>query len=563
MPFMDVRGCIEKAVERALTELGVTSGPITLEHPAELENGDYATGVALKFAKLSAKNPRELAEAIVAKLGVIEGVEKIDVAGPGFINFKLSPAAIVERLDHARTDEKWGVGEVLVGKTIMVEYTQPNPFKQFHIGHLMSNTIGESITRLLEHSGATVLRANYQGDVGPHVAKAIYMLLERGITDPSIEDITAAYVDGNTAYESDGQIAVAINEINKKVYDRSDPAVNEMYAKGREITLAHFEDLYKVLGTKFDYYFFESETAPIGMEIVRTHPDVFKASEGAIIFVGEKYGLHTRVFVTGLGLPTYETKDLGLAKLKSDTATFDTSITVTASEQMEYFKVIKKVMELAMPDIAPKIEHITHGMMRFAQGKMSSRKGNVVTGESLLADLTDAAKARAAESRAKDHEKLAQEIAVAAIKYQVLKQAAGKDIIFDPARALSMEGDSGPYLQYTFARTHAILDRAHVANIHPAFDAGAMPTDLPAQAGLMRLLARFPEVVARAAREYEPHHLATYLIEIASAFNSWYGQVQILDQGKDEPHKVAIVEALSRTLHNGLTILAIPAPERM
>jgi len=215
------------------------------------------------------------------------------------------------------------------------------------------------------------------------------------------------------------------------------------------------------------------------------------------------------------------------------------------------------VMEFVMPDIAPKIEHVTHGMMRFAQGKMSSRKGNVVTGESLLTELTEAAKARAAESRAKDHEKLAQEIAVAAIKYQILKQAAGKDIIFDPARALSMEGDSGPYLQYTFARTHAILDRVHVANIKPAFDAGTEPTDL------MRLLARFPEIVARAAREYEPHHLATYLIEVASAFNSWYGQVQILDQSKDEPHKVAIVEALSHTLKNGLSILAIPAPERM
>ena len=170
---------------------------------------------------------------------------------------------------------------------------------------------------------------------------------------------------------------------------------------------------------------------------------------------------------------------------------------------------------------------------------------------------TAAAKARAAESRAKDHEKLAQEIAVAAIKYQVLKQAAGKDIIFDPARALSMEGDSGPYLQYTFARTHAILDRAYVANIKAAFDPATPPSDL------MRLLARFPEVVARAAREYEPHHLATYLIEIASAFNSWYGQVQILDQSKDEPHKVAIVEALSKTLKTGLTILGIPAPERM
>jgi arginyl-tRNA synthetase len=203
-------------------------------------------------------------------------------------------------------------------------------------------------------------------------------------------------------------------------------------------------------------------------------------------------------------------------------------------------------------------------MMRFAEGKMSSRKGNVVTGESLLAELADAAKERAAESRALDHEKLAQEIAVAAIKYQVLKQAAGKDIVFDRDRALSLEGDSGPYLQYAYARTHAILSRAQTAAIKAHLDHAFISTDLPdRQAGLTRLLTRFPTIVARAAAHYEPHYLATYLIEIASAFNSWYGQVQILDQGKDEPHKVAVVQAVSHTLKSGLSLLGIPAPERM
>jgi arginyl-tRNA synthetase len=554
---MEVRGRIEKAIEQTLADLGIRSGAVTLEHPAELAHGDYATGIALKYAKAAGKTPRELAEMIAAKLGAIEDVAKIDIAGPGFINFTLAPAAIVAKLEEARADERWGSGAARTGKTIMVEYTQPNPFKQFHIGHLMSNTIGEAITRLLEYSGATVLRANYQGDVGPHVAKALYILMERGTTDPTIEEISAAYVEGSTRYDADAQSKVAVDALNKTIYDRTDPAANELYAKGREITLAHFEELYKILGTKFDFYFFESDTAPIGMEIVRAHPEVFTQSEGAIVFEGGKYGLHTRVFITGLGLPTYETKDLGLAKLKADTASFDLSITVTASEQMDYFKVVKKVMELVMPTIAPKIEHVAHGMMRFAEGKMSSRKGNVVTGESLLADLTDAAKERAAESRAKDRDALAQEIAVAAIKYQILKQAAGKDIVFDRERALSLEGDSGPYLQYAYARTYAILERAHVAAIKSSLDANAPTSDL------MRLLTRFPEVIARAGADYEPHHLATYLIEIASAFNSWYGQVQILDQSKDEPHKVALVEAVSRTLHNGLTILGIPAPERM
>jgi arginyl-tRNA synthetase len=556
---MEIRQIIEKALESGLSTLGIESGLVTLEHPGELVHGDYATGIALKYAKQSGKSPRELAEVLVVSLGTIEGVTKINIAGPGFINFILSPEAVSTSLEKARTDESWGNNESLAGKTIMVEYTQPNPFKQFHIGHLMSNSIGESITRLFEASGAEVLRANYQGDVGPHVAKTIYILIEKGITDPTIEDISVAYVEGSHRYDSDGDSKIAIDALNKQIYGRSDQNINELYAKGRAVTLARFEEIYTILGTKFDFYFFESDTGPIGKAIVEAHIEdgIFQMSEGATIFPGEKYGLHTRVFITSVGNPTYETKDIGNARQKADTVSFDRSIIVTASEQTEYFKVMHKAMELLMPDVARKTMHITHGMMRFAEGKMSSRKGNVVTGESLISELSEAAKERAAESRAKDHDVLAQMIAVAAIKYQILKQTAGKDIVFDRERALSLEGDSGPYLQYAYVRAYAILERAHVAGIKAKLDTAAVPTDL------MRLLVRFPEIVARAAAEYEPHYLATYLITIASAYNSWYAQVQILDQSAEEAHKVALVEAVSHTLKTGLGLLGIPVPERM
>ena len=162
--------------------------------------------------------------------------------------------------------------------------------------------------------------------------------------------------------------------------------------------------------------------------------------------------MHTRVFITQKGLPTYETKDLGLAQMKSEKWDFDLSITVTAHEQADYFAVVLAAMRRILPDIAAKIRHVSHGMMRFAEGKMSSRTGNVITGESLLTDVAEAAKGRAAESRADNTEQLSKDIAVAAIKYQILKQSSGKNIVFDRARALSLEGDSGPYLQYTYAR---------------------------------------------------------------------------------------------------------------
>jgi arginyl-tRNA synthetase len=542
---------LKKAITEALGKVGISTEPqkISLEHPSEIKNGDYASGVALAFAKQSGKNPRALAEEIVAALSTVDGVAKIEIAGPGFINFYLASNEIASAINDATSEESWGSFRNLKDKKIMVEYTDPNPFKEFHIGHLMSNAIGESIARLLQFSGAEVKRANYQGDVGPHVAKALWGKMQR-------LEMTwgEAYAMGAAAYEANKD---EIDEINKKVYEKSDPKINALYDAGRKESLEHFEELYKILGTKFDFYFFESESAGKGLEIVKAHPNVFEISDGATVYKGEKVGLHTRVFITSKGLPTYETKELGLVELKTEKATVDESITITAHEQTDYFKVVLAAMKEVMPEIAQKIRHVSHGMMRLPSGKMSSRTGDVITGESLLDDLIEAAKERAKESRAENHDQLAQEVAVAAVKYQILKQASGKDIIFDKERALSLEGDSGPYLQYAHARTSAVVEKAASQNVMPHYDDRAPISDLA------RFLHRFPEIVARASREREPHHVTTYLLEVASMFNSWYAQEQILDASTAQAHKVALTSAVNHTLKNGLWILGIPAPQKM
>ncbi len=548
---------IKEALARTAKTQGITDFAMALEHPAELKNGDYSSGVALQHAKQAGMAPRALAEKIVAPLGTIEGVAKIEVAGAGFINFYLTPQALAEAVDEARAKDRWGSNTSREGKKIMVEYTDPNPFKEFHIGHLMSNAIGESIARLLQFSGADVKRANYQGDVGPHVAKAIWAIEKLGLDPHDSAALGKAYAAGSEAYENDTTAKQEIDALNAKVYDHTDARVNEMYAAGRKASLEHFEDLYTVLGTKFDHSFFESDTASRGMKIVRAHPEVFKESDSAVVYRGEEDGLHTRVFITSKGLPTYETKDLGLAELKWETWKFDTSITVTAHEQSDYFRVVLAAMKKVLPNIAPRIQHVSHGMMRFAEGKMSSRKGNVITGESLLLELTEAAKVRAAESRADNPEQLAEQVAVAAIKYQILKQASGKDIIFDRERALSLEGDSGPYLQYAHARAQQLVEKAKEQGITLVVDAGAEPNELT------RLLHRFPEAVEYAAREYEPHLFTNYLLNFAATFNSWYAQVHILDGTPEAAHKIALVDAVRRTLKNGLWLLGISAPEKM
>lgn len=539
------------AVKAALDTLGAPDAAFVVERPGDMAHGDYATNAALAAAKTLQKNPREVAEALTKELeGKIEGVEKAEVAGAGFINFFLSRDVIAKEVKAAAHEEGWGSNDLYKEKKIMVEYTDPNPFKEFHIGHLMSNAIGESVARVLEGAGADVVRANYQGDVGQHVAKAIWGKMQK----PGFS-WGEAYVFGSEKYEEN---KVEIDAINKKVYEKSDEPINKLYDEGRAQSLEHFEKIYQTLGTRFDRYFFESETTPLGTALVQGHPELFVESDGAKVFKGEDEGLHTRVFRTSQDLPTYEAKDLGLLEKKSK-ENLDTSITVTANEQNEYFKVVlaaaKHIEELK--EIAEKTKHVSHGMMRFADSKMSSRKGNVVTGESLLAELKEATKEKMQGRELPDADNVAEQVAVGAVKYAVLKQGSGKDIIFDPEKSLSLEGDSGPYVQYAHTRALSLIREAEKAGITPAAN------DAPTVAHtLERTLLHFPDVVLRAAKELEPHYVTTYLTELASAFNSWYASERLIG-GASPQYGLLLVRAVEKTLARGLYTLGIPAPEKM
>lgn len=502
--------------------------------------------------------PRELAERLASALERPLWVGRVEVAGPGFLNFYVTRAQYIESILTAALEEPFSR---TTGHKVLVEYTQPNPFKPFHIGHLMSNTLGESLTRLFEHAGHEVRRANYQGDVGLHVAKALYGIHARGSDPSDIHALGEAYVYGNEQYETDDAAKRAIVELNKRVYARDD-ALMDAYRAGREASLAHFEELYAVLGTKFDYYFFESETEGPGRMLVKEglSQGVFEESDGAVVYRGEDEGLHTRVFLTREGLPTYEAKELGLAQLKAEKWDFDENVTTVAVEQDEYFKVVRAALTRLRPLLGPRYGHVPHGMMQLTSGKMSSRKGNVITGESLLADMRALALTKVAERSIPEEEKsaIADMVAVAAIKYSVLKQKTGKNIVFDPERSLSFEGDSGPYLQYAHTRAASVLARAAEEGTAPG--RGLPPAHTTE---LERLLVRFDEVVLRAATEREPHYVTTYLTALASAWNSWYAAEKILDGTPAAPYKLAIAAAFQRTMSRGLWCLGIPIPERM
>lgn len=559
-----LKKAIQDAVGAALLELGLEAAHVVLERPGELIHGDFATNAALAASKKLKRNPRELAELIVSKLPKIDGVENVKIAGAGFINFYLTRSHYRELLASIHElGENWGKNDALAGRRIMYEYTDPNPFKVFHIGHLMSNAIGESLSRLAEAQGAKVVRANYQGDIGPHVAKCIWGLKKEGLSPSSIENMGKAYVIANNAYEDDPKSKDEIDAINKTLYLKSDPELNELYEQGRKTSLAHFEDIYKLLGTKFDHYFFESVVGPIGMGVVREglKKGIFEESDGAIVYKGEKVGLHTRVFITRAGTPTYETKELGLDKDKFDKEELDHSVIITANEQNSMFAVTLAAMAEVLPDVRKKTEHVSHGFMQLVGGKMSSRKGNIVSGESLIENMREEAheKMEGRDLTKDEKDDIADAVAIAAIKYSILKQGTGKDIVFDPVQSLSFEGDSGPYLQYSYVRAMSTLKKANVESVHPS--SSNVPSQIP---DLARLLLHFPDVLERAHQEYEPHHVTTYLTELAGEFNSWYASEKIVDAGDPEsPFKVLLTNAFAITMKSGLWYLGIRAPEKM
>lgn len=543
---------IRDAVGKALIAAGVPVTAFAVEWPADPAHGDYATNAALAAAKLAGKNPKALAEELVPHIKEALGADaaSVAVAGPGFINIMLAPSTVHDAVTRAaREGAAWGKGTT-DGKRVIVEYSCPNPFKEMHIGHLMSTVIGEAVSRTIENTGAQVTRDSYGGDVGPHVAKALWALRKENVTDvANASEVDAAYARGSRAYDESETAKAQIDALNVEIYNATDTALMELWRKCREVCLEAFRELYALLGTKFDYFFFESETAPIGVEIVKDAlaKGVFEESDGAVIYNGEKKGLHTLVFITGRGTPTYEAKEIGLAFYKEERAPSDESYILTAAEQVGHFKVVKAALEDIAPALGAKTHHIPHGFMRLTTGKMSSREGNTISARTLLDEVMTAAREK------NDDPLIAEQVAVAAIKYMILRQAAGGDIVFDPKQSLSLEGDSGPYLQYALVRAKKIL----------AYEEGKGGSETPeAPYAIERLIIRYPEVAARAGREHAPHYVAQYLTQLAASWNSFYASEQILGS-PEELYKQEVAKAFAITMENGLALLGIPAPERM
>lgn len=526
--------------------------------------GDYATNIALRLGKQLGKNPREVAEAIKAELNH-PSIAMVEIAGPGFINIKLTDEWLTKL---AETNPH----QSLAGTTVVAEYSDPNPFKVLHAGHLYTSVVGDAIATLLEQAGASVHRVNFGGDVGLHVGKTLWAIVKSldGENFDRLQEIpetkrsewmSEAYVQGTNAYEDDETTKAEIIKLNKRVYqfhaenDHSSPLA-QIYWTTREWSYEYFNQFYNRIGSHFEKYYPESSVAELGLTTVKQHiGKVFQESDGAVIFKGEDYGLHTRVFINSEGIPTYEAKDVGLIMTKWADYHFDKSVVITGNEQAQYMSVVLKAIEQFAPELSQTTSHLTHGMVKLQGGeKMSSRKGNILRAVDVLEAAYEANKAVTGQD--------SQETALAAVKYAFLKSRLGGDIIYDPNESVALEGNSGPYIQYAHARARSILAKSKVKSQKSNaldFQLSAFSSE---ERSLLRKIGECHEVVDKAVAELMPHHICTYLYELAQTFNRFYEHNRVIDDPRQDL-RLNLVQKYADTLKTGLSLLNISAPDHM
>ncbi len=538
---------------------------VVLEVPPNPELGDFAFP-CFGLAKELKKNPIEIAKDLVKKIPKIKGIESIQATGP-YMNFFVDRKALAEETLAIvlKKQDSYGKGNYAKEK-VMVEFSQANTHKAFHVGHVRGTSLGESISRILEFCGNKVLRVNYQGDTGMHVAKWLWCYLKYHKKEGLKNDeawIAKIYVEAVKKLAENPESQEEVNEINKKLETKEDKELSELWQKTRKLSLDSLEIIYKELNTHFDQYFFESHVEKRGKEIAKelVKKGIAEVDQGATIVNLEKHNLNVWVLLRKDGTVLYSTKDLALAEKKFEEHEIDRAIYVVGNEQRLHIYQLFKTLELMKFKQAKNCQYVPVCEVRLPEGKMSSR-----TGENILySDFKKELVSHAAEEikkreklSAKELEKRALAIAIAAFKYSMLKQDTNKSIVFDKHEALRFEGDTGPYLLYSYARARSILEKAKY-NVKKKFKVDELDEK---EKSLILQLYAFPEIVLQAYNNLEPHIIANYANQLAQAFNEFYHALQVIGSEKEQ-FRLVLVDCFSQVLKNALYLLGIPIIERM
>ena len=532
-----------------------------IEIPPNSTMGDFAFPCFALSKKLK-KNPLEISKEISSKIKS-DKFEKVTSMGP-YVNFFLDRNKIAESVISKILKEKSKFGSVKGKDKIMIEFSQANTHKAFHIGHIRGTSLGESIARILEFTGNKVLRVNYQGDTGMHVAKWIWCYKKYHSKEKLSKDeswIAGIYVDSVKKLSDNPDLQSEVDEINKKLEEKSDKQLTALWEKTRKLSLEAFEQIYSDLDTSFDKYFFESAFEKRGKEISKklVEKKIAEISEGATIIRLEKENLGVWVLLRKDGTVLYSAKDLALAELKSDKFDLSKSMYIVGAAQRQHFMQLFKTLE-KMGESKPEKIYLPVTEVRLPTGKMSSRTGDNVLYSDFKKELVEYAKneIKAREKLSgKELDERALRISIASLKYSMLKQDLNKSIIFDKKESLSFEGNSGPYLLYSYARANSILKKVKSKKVKKS-----SPTISDSEKSLISHLANFEDIVINARNNYSPNLIANYSYELCQKFNEFYHNSQVI--GSDnESFRLELVRSFMIVLQNSLSLLGIKTIDKM
>ncbi len=536
-----------------------------IEIPPSTELGDYAFPCFVLSKKLK-KSPTQIAQDLEQKIELPKEIEKIETKGP-YLNFFTNKKIFAEKTVKEILDKKenYGKTNILNKKRIMIEFPSPNTNKPLHLGHLRNMSIGESISRLMEFNGAKVIRANLNNDRGIHISKSMLAYQKFGKNkkpnkkpDHFVGDF---YVLFNEKSKKNKRLEKEAQELLQK-WENGDKKTIALWKKMNKWALEGFEETYKKFGIKLDKNYYESEIYKKGKEIVYEglKKGIFKKRKDNAIIINLGKELGEKVLLRADETSVYITQDLYLAKLKFKN-NLDYSIYITGNEQDYHFAVLFSIIKKLGWGFADKLKHISYGMVFLPEGKMKSREGTVVDADDIIERVR-----LLVEQELKKREKLSKKelesrslkIALAAIKYFLLKTDIKKNMIFNPKESINFEGDTGVYLQYSYARASSILRKAKIKPKKKFKITELKPKEIE----LVKKLSEFPEIVLKSYSDFNPSHIANYSYQLAKIFNEFYHKCPVINS-KQEDFRIALVQSFRFVLKNSMKLLGIDVINEM
>jgi len=562
-----VANAISKVVNINETEI-----EMSIEKPKGSENGDYAFP-CFRLAKELHKAPQMIANDIKENIKVDENqITKIEVVG-GYLNFFINKEILVEEvLNEMSEDKEYGKSTIGNGKNIVIDYSAPNIAKPFHIGHLRSTVIGAALYKIYKYLGYNVTGINHLGDYGTQFGKLIegYKLWgnEYNIEENPIDELTKIYIRINQACKEDEKVLENCRNNFKKLED-GDKYCVEIWQKFRELSLKEFQKVYDILGSKFDSWngeAFYSDKMPEVIEILNKTGKLVE-SEGAKIIDLEDKGINTPCIIEkSNGSSTYATRDLAAIMYRARTYDFDKALYITSYEQVLHFKQVFEVAKLLGLDekYTNGLEHVAFGMVLLPTGKMSTREGTSIKLSDLLNEAISRAKAIIEQKNPEleNKDEVAKKVGVGAVIFNDLANNRVKDEIFDWDTILNFQGETGPYIQYTYVRTKSVIEKAGGVPDISEVNSELLQDEYSIK--LLKLIYDFEDVLVQVTDKNEPSILSRYLIDVAKAYSNFYNENKIINDDKNlQNARVYLTYSAGIILKTGAGLLGIEMPDKM